>query len=179
MMAKGVSGIMALAAAALLSAAAMQRCIITGDNAVGVVGWTVDPTNKVPVARWAFPLYQWERMDRRGRSAKTYVLAGLGGWRVNRFGELAETWLHPIWYRDCRSLSSATSDTITRTTTVTAFPFVFTENEKTLREEDPWDATPLSERTSVRLLPLLRYFRKDAEPAKVELLMGLFDFEVE
>lgn len=176
---KVVSSVMAGLAAALAAAALMSGCVVTGDNAVGVAGWTVDPTNKVTVARWAFPVYQWKRSGRGGRASKTYVMAGIGGWRVNRFGELAETWLHPLWYRDCRSISSVSSDTITRTTTVTAFPFVFTENVKTMRMEDPWDAKPLAERTSVRLFPFFSYSRKNSDPAQVELLMGLFNYSVQ
>ena len=173
---KRFPGLAAVAAAALALAAAMSGCVVTGDNAVGVVGWTVDPTNKVTVSRWAFPLYQWRRSDRGGRASKTYVLSGIGGWRVNRFGELAATWVHPLWYRDCRSLSSASSDTITRTTTVSVMPLVFTENVKTMRVEDPWDATPLSERTSVKVVPVFTYLREDSDPARVELLLGLFNW---
>ena len=169
-----------MAAAAFLAAASLvSGCMVTGDNAVGVMGWTVDPTNKTTVARWAFPVYQWKKSGRSAMASKTYVLAGLGGWRVNRFGELAETWLHPLWYRDCRSISSLSADTITRTTTVTAFPFVFTENVKTLRVEDPWDAKPLAERTSVKVLPVYSYSRKYPEPADVELLMGLFRWKAD
>ena len=175
---RGLSA-MAHAAASALAAAALSGCVMTGDNAVGVVGWTVDPTNKVTVARWAFPVYQWQRSSRGGKSSKTFVMAGIGGWRVNRFGELAETWLHPLWYRDCRSVSSAAADTITRTTTVSVMPLVFTENAKTLREEDPWDATPISEWTSVKVVPVFSYSRRDSAPADVELLMGLFKRKVE
>ena len=164
--------------AALAVSALLSGCMMTGDNAVGVAGWTVDPTNKVVESRWAFPVYQWQRSGRGGKASKTYVMAGLGGWRVNRYGELAETWLHPLWYRDCRSLSSSSSDTITRTTTVTVFPLVFTENVKTMRAEDPWDAKPLAERTSVKVIPVLSYSRKGSDPAKVELLMGLFNYSV-
>ena len=171
------AGVAASVAAVFAMASLFSGCMVTGDNAVGVMGWTVDPTNKVTVARWAFPVYQWKMSGRSARASKTYVLAGLGGWRVNRFGELAETWLHPLWYRDCRSISSTSADTVTRTTTVTAFPFVFTENVKTMRIEDPWDAKPLAERTSVKVLPLVKYTRKDAEPADVELLMGLIDYK--
>lgn len=169
----------AIAAVALAVAAFASGCVVTGDNAVGVAGWTVDPTNKVTTARWAFPVYQWQRSGRGGRASKTYVMSGLGGWRVNRFGELAETWLHPLWYRDCTTLSSALSDTVTRTTTVTVFPFVFTENVKKMREEDPWDAKPLAERTSVKVIPVLSYSREDSSPANVELLMGLISWKTE
>jgi len=176
---RSLSGIAAAFAAALAAAVLLSGCIMTGDNAVGIAGWTVDPTNKVTVARWAFPVYQWQRSGRGGSASRTYVMAGLGGWRVNRFGELAETWLHPLWYRDCRSLSSSTSDTITRTTTVTVFPLVFTENVKTMRVEDPWDATPLAERTSVNVIPVFSYSRKNLEPAQIDILMGLFNYSVQ
>ena len=174
----GAYRITAVLAAALTAAVLLPGCVLTGDNAVGMAGWTVDPASKETVSRWAFPVYQWQRSSRSGRASKTYVMAGLGGWRVNRYGELSETWLHPLWYRDSRSLSSATADTVTRTTTVSVFPVVFTENVKTVREEDPWDAKPLAERTSVKVLPVFSYQRKDSEPAKVELLMGLFNYSV-
>ena len=174
-----VCRIAAAAACITAAAAVFQGCVMVGDNALGVAGWTVDPTNKVTVSRWAFPVYQWQRSSRGGVSSKTYVLAGLAGWRINRFGELAETWVHPLWYRDCRSLSSATSDTITRTTSVTAFPLVFTENVKTMRQEDPWDATPLAERTSVNIMPFFSYNRRDGNPADIEWLMGLVRYKSE
>lgn len=168
----------AMSAAALAAASLVSGCVVTGDDAVGVMGWTVDPTNKVTVTRWVFPVYQWKRSGRSANASKTHVLAGIGGWRVNRFGELAETWLHPLWYRDCRSIESSSSDTITRTTTVSALPLVFTENVKTMRVEDPWDARPLSDRTSVKVLPVFSYSRMDDEPADVKILMGLFEYKV-
>jgi len=175
---KCFAGAAALAAAVFAAASLLSGCVVTGDNAVGVMGWTVDPTNKVTMTRWVFPVYQWQRSGRSPTASKTHVLAGIGGWRVNRFGELAETWLHPLWYRDCRSISSLSSDTITRTMTVSALPLVFTENVKTMRVEDPWDARPLEERTSVKVLPVFSYSRKDAEPADVKILMGLLKYKV-
>lgn len=172
------AGAAALAAGLLAASSLVSGCVVTGENAVGVMGWTVDPTNKVTVTRWVFPVYQWKRSGRSATASKTHVLAGIGGWRVNRFGELAETWLHPLWYRDCRSVESLSSDTITRTTTVSALPLVFTENVKTMRMEDPWDAKPLAERTSVKVLPVFSYLRKDDEPADVKILMGLLEYKV-
>ncbi len=174
----GASKIMAVLVAALAASVLLPGCVVTGDNALGVAGWTVDPKSKETVSRWAFPVYQWQKSSRGGRASKTYVMAGLGGWRMNRYGELSETWLHPLWYRDSRSLSSSTADTVTRTTTVSVFPVVFTENIKTMRKEDPWDAKPLAERTSVKVLPVFSYQRKDSDPAKVELLMGLLNYSV-
>ena len=174
MKSSGVFGALSALVVALMVAVA--GCMTVGDNCVGVAGWTVDPTNKVVMSRWVFPVYQWQRNARSSRSSKTYVLAGLAGWRVNRFGELAETWLHPVWYRDTRTLNGMSSDTVTRTTTVNVFPLVGVENTRVIRVEDPWDVTPMSERQSVYVVPGYSYSRVDGGPAEVKWLWGLFRY---
>lgn len=180
---KRMGAISATIAAAALALAG--GCFCVGDDVMGVAGYTCDPTNKVVMSRWVFPLYQWSRHTRDAPSARTYLFAGLGGWRRNRFDELAGTWVHPLWYRDRTTTANRSSNSVTRATSTRAGLLVDIENVRTsLADPGACDGADLpgeviEEEIEVSVIPGFSWRSRNGEPPRIRAFWGLYSNDAE